>query len=213
MKTTGNITESLKAQSVRIYNFFNKNKRMPSYAEICKICEVKSKNTAHTLVRKLTALKLLATDSSGRIIPVEGTRTVTIATKENKKQADTPLRLLGLVEAGFPTPSEESLHENISLDDWVIGKREASFMLKVKGDSMKDAGILDGDMVIVERIENPKVGQIVVADVDGLHTMKYLRKDSRGRFFLEAANSDYDNIYPEGNMQISAVVKAVVRKY
>lgn len=213
MKTTGNTTESLKAQSVQIYNFFSKNKRMPSYAEICKICGVKSKNTAHGLVQKLTALKLLATDSSGRIIPVEGTRKVIVTTKEYRKEINTPLRLLGLVEAGFPTPSEESLHENISLDDWVIGKREASFMLKVKGDSMKDAGILDGDMVIVERTENPKVGQIVVADVDGSHTMKYLRKDSRGRFFLEAANSDYDNIYPEGNMEISAVVKAVVRKY
>jgi repressor LexA len=105
------------------------------------------------------------------------------------------------------------MHENISLDDWVIGRKEASFMLKVKGNSMKDAGILDGDMVIVERTENPKVGQIVVADVDGSHTMKYLRKDRAGRFYLEAANPDFDDIYPEQDMNISAVVKAVVRKY
>ena len=80
-------------------------------------------------------------------------------------------------------------------------------MLKVKGDSMKDAGILDGDMVIVERTSSPKVGQIVVAEVDGSYTMKYLKKDSSGRTYLEPANSDFKTIYPKQNLQISAVVK------
>lgn len=180
-----------------IYAFYAKNKRMPSYSEVCTICKLKSKNTAHSVVSKLHALGKLGIDASGKLIPKKNT---------------SALKLLGLVEAGFPTPSEESLHEQISLDDWIIEKKEASFMLRVKGDSMKDAGILDGDMVIVERTSTPKVGQIVVADVDGTYTLKYLRKNSSG-FFLEAANKAFDPIYPEQELQIHAVVKAVVRKY
>jgi SOS regulatory protein LexA len=208
-----------KDSSEKIYDFYNVNFRMPSYAEICKICDLKSKNTAHNLIKKLHALRYINIDKTGKIIPVSVSvkrpeKTVkSQTTNRGNTLQESPLILLGLVEAGFPTPSEESLHENISLDDWVIDKKEASFMLKVKGDSMQDAGILDGDMVIVERTSSPKIGQIVVAEVDGSYTMKYLKKDSSGRLYLEPANSDFKSIYPKADLQINAVVKAVVRKY
>lgn len=202
-----------KFYSEKIYSFFSKNSRMPSYAEVCVLCDLKSKNTAHNLVKKLQALGYVGTDKTGKIIPSSiSTKTSSVFNKRSHAK-ESPLILLGLVEAGFPTPSEETLHENISLDDWVIDKKEASFMLRVKGDSMKDAGILDGDMVIVERTSSPRVGQIVVAEVDGSYTMKYLKKDSAGRMYLEAANSDFKSIYPKQDMRINAVVKAVVRKY
>lgn len=196
----------------KIYSFFKKNLRMPSYAEICTICNIKSKNTAHNLVKKLKVLKYIDIDKAGKIIPIES-KVQHKSSQNSPSPSTTSLTLLGLVEAGFPTPSEESLHENISLDDWIIDKREASFMLKVKGDSMRDAGILDGDMVIVERTNSPKIGQIVVAEVDGSYTMKYFKKDKSGRAYLEAANPDFDPIYPENDLRINAVVKAVVRKY
>jgi len=167
----------------------------------------------------MQALGYVGTDKTGKIIPASIAGSPKSSSFEKSKQSErlhakeSPLILLGLVEAGFPTPSEETLHENISLDDWVIDKKEASFMLKVKGDSMRDAGILDGDMVIVERTSSPKVGQIVVAEVDGSYTMKYLQKDSAGRMYLEPANSDFKSIYPKEDLRINAVVKAVVRKY
>lgn len=201
--------------SEKIYGFFTKNSRMPSYAEVCVLCDLKSKNTAHNLVKKLQALGYVGTDKTGKIIPASFAKSSSSKRLESRglHAKESPLILLGLVEAGFPTPSEETLHENISLDDWVIDKKEASFMLRVKGDSMRDAGILDGDMVIVERTSSPRVGQIVVAEVDGSYTMKYLKKDSAGRMYLEAANSDFKSIYPKEDMRINAVVKAVVRKY
>lgn len=215
-----------KNSSEKIYDFYHKNFRMPSYAEICKLCDLKSKNTAHNLIKKMQALGYIDTDKSGKIIPIStkvststkvsntlSQQNLSIRHAKNQLQQESPLILLGLVEAGFPTPSEETLHENISLDDWVIDKKEASFMLKVKGDSMRDAGILDGDMVIVERTSSPKVGQIVVAEVDGSYTMKYLQKDSAGRMYLEPASSDFKSIYPKEDLRINAVVKAVVRKY
>lgn len=182
----------------KIYAFYGSKKRMPSYQEICSICNIQSKNTAYSLVHKLKALGKLDTDKAGKLIPT---------------QIQSHTRLLGLVEAGFPTPSEESLHEQISLDDWIISKREASFMLRVKGDSMKDAGILDGDMVIVERNTNPKVGQIVVAEIDGSYTLKYLKKTPSGTYYLEAANKSFKPMHPTQDLQIRAIVKAVVRKY
>ncbi len=199
-------TEDLKKYAEHIYSFLTKNSRMPSYAEICSICRIKSKNTAHNIVKKLKSLGLLTTDRVGKIIPTKVTKSITTQTSSN-------IRILGLVEAGFPTPAEESLHDNISLDDWIINKREASFMLKVKGDSMKDAGILDGDMIIVERTSQAKTNQIVVAEVDGAYTVKYLRKDKNDTYFLEPANKAFKNIYPTEELKINAVVKAVVRKY
>lgn len=119
--------------------------------------------------------------------------------------------ILGLVEAGFPTPAEESNLDRITLDEWLIGDRSASFMLKVKGDSMRDAGILAGDYVIVERGNSAKIGEIVIAEIDGQWAMKYLREDAKG-YYLEAANKSYKAIRPKEKLSISAVVKAVIRK-
>lgn len=221
----------LNASAEKIYAFFEKNSRMPSYSEICELCKISSKNTAHNLVKKLNATGKIKIDSRGKIIPNKDSISAALSlggpssesgSKNSHKKGGyfssessnhAHLTLLGLVEAGFPTPSEESLHENISLDDWVIEKKEASFMLKVKGDSMRDAGILDGDMVIVERTQNAKTGEIIVAEVDGAYTMKYLRKDKAGKFYLDPANDAFKPIYPKENLQITAVVKAVVRKY
>jgi SOS regulatory protein LexA len=123
-----------------------------------------------------------------------------------------PLRVLGTVEAGFPSPAEESLADNISLDDLLIQNREASFLVKVSGDSMTGAGIMPGDMVIVDRGQVPKSGDIVIAEVDGQWTMKYLKK--RGEdVILVPANPKYQPIRPKQELKISGVVTAVVRKY
>jgi len=122
------------------------------------------------------------------------------------------VRMLGSVEAGFPSPAEESLVDNISLDDLLIQNREATFLLKVSGDSMTGAGIMPGDMVIVDKGQAPKSGDIVIAQVDGEWTMKYLRK--RGETLsLIAANPKYPPITPKRELKISGVVTAVVRKY
>jgi SOS regulatory protein LexA len=124
------------------------------------------------------------------------------------------VKILGAVEAGFPTPAEEDLAETLSLDNYLIENREATFMLRVSGESMIDAGIQPGDMVLVERRTDAKDGDIVVAFMDGGYTVKFLRKRG-GRVWLEAANQNFHDIVPEEGeeLRIMAVVKAVVRKY
>ena len=122
--------------------------------------------------------------------------------------------MLGLVEAGFPVPVEEQEIDTMSLDEWLVDDKEASYLLQVKGPSMKDAGIMNGDYVLVERTRNVKPGDIVVADVDGSFTLKYLRHNKQTDvYYLEAANDDYEDIYPEGSLDVEAKVISVIRRY
>jgi len=170
---------------------------MPSFSELGNLAGYKSKNAVSKLVDKLTDEGFIFKDKKGKIVPGENWQGI---------------KMLGLVEAGFPSPADEDSSDVISLDDFLIENRESSFILKVKGDSMIDAGIHNGDLVIADRGKDPKVGDIVIADVDGGWTMKYLRKKS-GSLYLEPANKNYKDIFPEGELSIGAVVRAVVRRY
>ena len=170
---------------------------MPSYSEVMNLFNLRSKDTAWRLVQKLIKQGSLEKDSKGKLLP-----------KNSKQQ----LRLLGLIEAGFGSPAEEDELDRISLEDWLIEDEVKSFMLKVKGDSMIDAGIHPGDYCIVEKCSEAKPGDIIVALIDGSWTLKYLRRDKKG-FFLEAANSRIKPVHPKEDLRIEAVVKALVRKY
>lgn len=121
-------------------------------------------------------------------------------------------RVLGLVEAGFPSPAEEELRDTLSLDEFLVTNPDASFLLKVSGDSMTGAGILPGDLVIVDRGQTAKNGDIVIAEVDGEWTMKFLKK-SGDTSYLVPANPKYKPIRPQHELRIAGVVTAVVRKY
>ncbi len=121
-------------------------------------------------------------------------------------------RVLGLVEAGFPSPAEEELRDTLSLDEFLVHNPDASFLLKVSGDSMTGAGILPGDLVIVDRGQAGKNGDIVIAEVDGEWTMKYLKK-SGDAVYLVPANPRYKPMKPKHELKIAGVVTAVVRKY
>jgi SOS regulatory protein LexA len=121
-------------------------------------------------------------------------------------------RVLGLVEAGWPSPAEEELRDTLSLDEFLVTNPDASFLLKVSGDSMTGAGILPGDLVIVDRGETAKSGDIVIAEVDGEWTMKFFRK-SGDDVYLVPANPKYKPIRPQRELRIAGVVTAVVRKY
>jgi repressor LexA len=108
--------------------------------------------------------------------------------------------------------TDEELTDTMSLDEYLISNREATYILKVNGNSMIDAGILPGDMLLVERGAHPRDGDIVIAEVDREWTMKFFRKRGAA-VFLEAANKDYRPIHPQEELKIAAVVRAVIRKY
>lgn len=119
---------------------------------------------------------------------------------------------IGTVKAGWPSPAEEEMTDIISIDDWLIKDKESSFMLKVSGDSMIDAGIHEGDVVILARGKTPRNGEIVVAEVDREWTIKFYEK--RGEtVVLHPANVRYQPIIPVEEVRIAGVVIAVIRRY
>ena len=189
--------ETLRSRVSEIREFYRKSGRMPSYSEIGDLTGMRSKNAVFKFIGKLESLNILERDKKGRLIPLAFANSV---------------RVLGTVEAGFPSPAEEELVDTLSLDDLLIQNREATFLLKVSGDSMSGAGILPGDMVIVDKGRTAKSGDIVIAQVDGEWTMKFLRK--RGdNVTLVPANPKYQPIKPKNELKIAGVVTAVVRKY
>ena len=170
---------------------------MPTYSEMVGLFGYKSKNGVYGLVLKLVKEGLITKDKLGRIMPT-------------KLFAET--KVLGLIKAGFPSPAEEELQDTMSLDDFMIEKKESTYILEVDGDSMIDACIAKGDMVIAQRTDKAKDGQIVIAEIDGEFTMKFFRKKGN-RVWLEAANKKYPPMYPENDLKITAVVKGIIRKY
>lgn len=189
--------DRLKARVRQISSFYHDRGRMPSFSEIGEMFRLSSKSSVHKAVARLEGAGAVRKDKKGRLIP---------------GSIKSPVKVLGTVEAGFPSPAEEELADTLSLDDLLIQNREATFLLKVSGDSMSGAGILPGDMVIVDKGQTPKSGDIVIAEVDGAWTMKYLRK--RGESVtLIPANPAYKPIRPKNELKIAGVVTAVVRKY
>ncbi len=182
----------------KVVRFYEKHRRMPSYGEMMSLLGYKSKAAVHYFVEKLIDAGIVEKDSQGRLIP---------------KHLHEGTRLLGLVEAGFPSAAEEETLDVLNFDEFLVPNKESTYILKVKGDSMIDASIRPGDMVIVERRASYKPGQIVVAMIDNEYTMKYLRQKPGGEYYLEPANSKYKPIYPTESFRVEAVVTAVVRKY
>lgn len=181
----------------RIITFYKKNRRMPSYSEIMELTGYKTKSAVHYFVGQLIDDGFVSKDKRGRLIP-------------NNLYGEIPF--IGLVEAGFPSPAEDELSDTMNLDEYLIENREATYLMRAKGESMLDAGICDGDMLIVEKTDKAKIGAIVIALIDGERTMKYLRQRS-GKYYLEPANKKFKPIVPENELRIEAVVKAVIRKY
>jgi repressor LexA len=180
----------------KLLSFYAREKRMPTYTEMMSLFHFKSKNAVSRLVDKFIDAGLVAKDHLGRLIP------------ENSFGS---IPLLGQVTAGFPATVEEEMRDTINLDEYLAPQKGNTYMLKVDGNSMIDAHIADGDMVLVEKTNKAKDGEIVIAYVDGEFTMKYFRKQGY-KVWLEPANKDYKPIYPVESLEINAVVKAVIRK-
>ena len=121
------------------------------------------------------------------------------------------------IKAGFPSPADDYRHETLDFKRDYIRHPEASFYGDVEGDSMRDAGLLDGDRVIIDRAVEPHDGSIVVAWWDGGFTMKFLdlthRKD--GYIELRPANPDYPvfKVTDPENFQIWGTVIHLIRTF
>lgn len=177
--------------------YIRRTGRAPTMAELCTLFGVRSTNTASNMAKGFVRAGALGRTATGRFFA--------------PRRESCPLRLLGNVAAGFPSPAEEALLDTMSLDEYLIKRPESTFMLRVDGDSMREAGIMPGDVVLVERGREARNGDIVIACVDGAWTMKYFFKDGDG-VRLEPANKKYAAIRPNQMLAVEGVVSGVIRK-
>jgi len=118
---------------------------------------------------------------------------------------------LAKISAGFPSPAEDFLDKKLDLNEHLVQHPAATFFVKVQGNSMIQAGIHSGDVLIVDRALEPTDKKIVVAVVNGELTVKRLRQ-KKGRLYLVAENPDYKDmeITPETDFEIWGVVAHVI---
>jgi SOS regulatory protein LexA len=171
------------------------NKSFPSLAKLADILGMSSTGSVFEMVARLEDAGFL-TRKDGRVAP-------------GKRFFAYPV--LGTVRAGVPQPVTDEGFDFLSVEELLIREPNRTAMCHVRGDSMRDAGLLDGDVVIVETNSVVEPGDIVVAAVDGQLTVKYLRKGKGGRYFLEPANPAYEPIHPTTSLDIVGLVTGSFR--
>lgn len=180
----------------KLRKFYKVQKRLPSYQEICTIFNYSSKNAAVYLVQKLIEADILEKDEKGKILP--------------KKLFHIPH--LGLIKAGYPTQAEVQLGDSIDFYEYLLDMPGEVFSLTVHGDSMQEAGIHEGDIVIISKDKSARSGDVVAAIVDGEWTVKYFHQQN-GQVSLIPANKNYPIIHPLESLTIGGIVTSVIRKY
>ena len=159
----------------------------PTRADICRELGFKSPNSAETHLRALEKKGFISIESgtSRGISIINGEQTT-----ENAQQYP----VIGLVAAGSPTLAQENVEKTINCPDSFFNS-SFDYFLKVKGLSMKDAGIMEDDLIAVKKTSDVKNGDIVIARLDDEVTIKFFNRKSPKLIELEAANDDFENIF------------------
>ena len=185
----------------------------PTVREIGDAVGLASPSTVHAHLANLERVGLLRRDpTKPRALELIGRRTEA-ATTLPARESTPVLPLLGRIAAGGPLLAEEAVEEEIAVPE-PLG-RDADFLLRIKGDSMVEAGILDGDVVVVRRQDDARTGEIVVALVGDDETadeatVKTFHRESDGRIRLQPENSALEPIYPT-HVEILGKVTGVFR--
>ena len=136
--------------------------------------------------------------------------------EEDFKESLTPVPyLLSRISAGFPSPADDYIENNLSLSELLIRNHLSTFLMKTSGDSMMDVGINDGDILVVDRSIEPKNRDIVIAILEGNLTVKRLLFKTNGSVMLKSENTAYKDIkIPESaDLEIWGVVTSAIRQF
>lgn len=183
----------------RLRDYYAENRHIPSFQRIAELMGFASKAAASKLMDRLAAAGFIerAPDDASWI--------------PSERFFERPLADVA-VRAGAPEQLEGVQGQLFLVDRYLIRQPSRTVMVPVKGDSMRDAGIYDGDIVVVERTKAAKSGDFVVAIVDNEFTLKELALE-QGRFVLKPHNPAYPVIRPHGELEIFGVVTGLVRRY
>ena len=169
---------------IKIY--LNKTGFPPTRADICKELGFKSPNSAETHLRAL--------EKKGFISIEKGTsRGISITNNQEYPTSNDEYPVIGLVAAGSPTLAEENIEKTINCPNSFF-ESNFDYFLKVKGLSMKDAGIMEDDLIAVKKTTDVKNGDIVIARLEDEVTVKFFKRKSPKIVELEPANEEFENI-------------------
>ena len=181
----------------KLQDYYAEHKVIPSYSVLATLWGISAKSWVAECVRRFEEAGYLDWTPDRQLKP--GARFF-----ERRLAHDT-------VQAGLPNAVEDAHADALTIDDYLIERPSQTVLIRVKGDSMMDAGILEGDLVVVEKTASAKRGDVVVAIVDGQFTLKRLDLE-RGQFVLKPENKAYPVIRPEGALEIFGVMVGLVRK-
>ena len=181
-----------------LQSYYAEHRVLPSYARLMSLLGFASKSAVKKVLERLEGMGMLERTPDGDWAPSERFFDRAIATQP--------------VPAGMPISADSDVHEQITIDRFLIQQPNKTVLIRVKGDSMVDAGIHDGDLAVVERKTEATQGDIVVAVVDDQFTLKTLARDKDG-YHLLPANPNYPVIRPNGKLEIFGVLVGLVRKY
>ena len=180
-----------------LQDYYARHRALPSYASIGSLLGLKSKSSVAAMVARLKLAGFLDSTPDRRLAPTKRFFA--------RPLAESPVR------AGLPEQVDDSEADALTIDDYLIERPSQTVLIRVKGDSMIDAGIFDGDQVVVEKRPSAHKGDIVVAIVDNQFTLKRLDLED-GKFVLKAENKGYAVIRPEGALEIFGIMVGLVRK-
>ena len=181
----------------RLQDYYAKHRVLPSYARIGALVGLNSKASVAEMVLRLKSEGFLESTPDRRLKP-------------GKRFFERPVA--ESVRAGMPSPAADTAAETLTIDEHLVANPSRTLLVKVKGDSMIDAGILDGDTVVVEKRTSANVGDIVVAILDNEFTLKRLARE-KGRIVLRPENKAYPVIRPKDDLEIFGVVVGQFRSY
>lgn len=198
------LTEKQGAVLKYIEKYQLKHGKSPTIREMREHFGVSSDNS---ILKHLKAL-----EEKGHIKKDDTPRGIKIfeSVKKRLESETVKLPLLGFVPAGGPVDTEEYIEGWYDVGPDISKGGESTFLLKVRGESMIDVGIHDGDLVVVDGKKPAKNFDIVVALVDNQNTVKRYIKDG-SKIYLHAENKAFEDIYPEGELIIQGVVTSLLR--
>ena len=187
----------------KLQDYYAREKIIPSTTQLSALWNVKARSWTHQILQRLKEEGFLENAPGGRLRPTPRFFERTVGHR---------------VRAGLPQQAFDVQPELLRIDDYLIEKPSQTILFPVRGDSMIDLGILEGDMVIIERgnmAYPPDCGQVVLAIVDNEFTLKVLARDQKG-YYLEARNEkrseDYPPIRPGQKLEIYGFYVGLIRK-
>ena len=182
----------------KLQDYYADWKNIPSYAKLCDVFGIASKSWVKAILTRLSEAGFIERTPDGAWIP-------------SRRFFARPLAESS-VQAGMPASIQATQGDYFIIDEMLINTPSETTLIPVKGDSMIEAGIHDGDVAVVEKRNLANLGDIVVAIVDNEFTLKRLDKE-RGKYILRPANQAYPVIRPQGTLEIFGVLIGLIRKY